>query len=104
MIRVTKAEETSHIIVTIDGQLAGESIAVVEDCCNEARSEGKPVELFLRDVTTMDQGGRMLLSRLADTGVRLAASGVYTSYLVECLNANGPAPGKVPVATLGRRC
>lgn len=74
-------------MVTIDGQLSGDSIAVVETCCNQAKSNGKPVQLFLRDVTTVDQAGQMLLSRLVAKGVRLIARGVYTSYLVQSLTS-----------------
>ena len=85
MIRVTKTEERSRTVVTIDGQLAGDSVGVVETCCNQAESNGKPVQLFLRDITTVDQAGRTLLSRLAARGVRMNAVGVYTSYLVEAL-------------------
>lgn len=85
MIRVTKSEKRSRTIVTIDGQLSGDSISVVEICCDQANSSGKPVELFLRDVTTVDEDGRVLLSRLAGRGVRLVATGVYTSYLVQAL-------------------
>jgi hypothetical protein len=85
MIRVTKTEEQSHTIVTVDGQLAADSIALVETCCNQAKSNGKPVQLFLRDVSTVDQAGQMLLSRLAAKGVVLAAKGVYTSYLVQSM-------------------
>jgi len=87
MIRVTKTEEQSGTMVTIDGQLSGDSIAVVETCCNQAKSNGKPVQLFLRDVTTVDQAGQMLLSRLVAKGVRLIARGVYTSYLVQSLTS-----------------
>jgi len=85
MIRVTKAEELSRTVVTIDGQLSGDTIAIVETCCNQAKSNGRPVELFLRDVTIVDPAGRTLLSRLASQGVRLSGSGVYTSYLVQSL-------------------
>lgn len=92
MIRVTKTEEQSHTIVTIDGELSGDSIAVVEACCNQAKSNGKPIELFLRDITTVDQGGQMLLSRLAAKGVRLVARGVYTSYLVQSLTSDKAVP------------
>ena len=88
MIRITKTEEQSHTIVTIDGELSGDSIAVVEACCNQAKSNGKPIELFLRDITTVDQAGQMLLSRLAAKGVRLVARGVYTSYLVQSLTSD----------------
>ena len=49
--------------------------------------EGRPVQLYLRDVTSVDQAGQKLLSRLAAKGVHLAASGVYTSYLVQALTS-----------------
>lgn len=85
MIWVTKTEEQSRTIITIEGQLSGDSVAVVEACCKPAKPSGKPVELFLRDVTTVDQTGQILLIRLEAIGVRLAARGVYTSYLVQSL-------------------
>jgi hypothetical protein len=99
MIRVWRTEEPLRTTVTIDGQLSAESVAVVEACCNQAESGGKPVRLFLHDVTSVDEAGRMLLSRLSGKGVRLAASGVYTSYLVKTLTvppgAHSAKPGNV---------
>ena len=83
MIRVTKTEEPSRTVVTIDGQLSGESVGLVERCCIEAGSDGKPVHLFLRDVTAIDDGGRLLLRHLAGNGVRVAGRGVYTAYVVD---------------------
>src|SRR5579883_1259326 len=85
MIRVTRADESSGTVVTIDGQLSSDTIAIVETCCNQAKSNGKPVQLFLRHVTIVDHAGRTLLSRLAAEGVRLIGTGVYTSYLVQSL-------------------
>jgi hypothetical protein len=87
MFLVSKSEEPSLTIITVDGQLAGDSIAVVETCCDLAISAGKAVQLFLRDVPMVDQAGRALLCRLAARGVQMLASGVYTSYLVEALNS-----------------
>jgi ABC-type transporter Mla MlaB component len=92
MFRVSKAEEPSRMIVTIDGQLSGDSVAVVETCCDQAISTGKAVHLFLRDVSTVDQAGRVLLCRVAARGVRLLGSGVYTSYLVKALNPGDMGP------------
>jgi hypothetical protein len=92
MFRVSRTEEGSRTVVTIDGQLSGDSIALLETCCNQAILTGKRVQLFLRDVSTVDQGGRALLHRLAAKGVRLLASGVYTSYLVRTLNPAGTGP------------
>jgi len=91
MIRVTKTEERSRTVVTIDGQLSGECITVVETCCRQAASSRKPVYLLLRDVTTVDQAGIMLLRRLAARGIRLLAHGIYTSYLVKTLASRGAA-------------
>ena len=102
MIRVTKTDEKSQTIVTIDGQLSGDSIAVVETFCNQAKSNGKPVQLFLRDVSTVDQAGQMLLSRLAANGVVLAARGVYTSYLVQSMTSAGVVPDPPPAEKRGR--
>ena len=87
MIRVTKTEEQSRTLVTIDGELSGDSLTVVETCCSQAVAKRKPVYLFLRDVTTVDQAGTVLLRRLAATGIRMLASGLYTSYLVQTLDA-----------------
>ena len=86
MFRVSKTEEPSGTIVTIDGQLSGDTIAVVETCCDQTLSAGKAVHLFLRDVSMVDHAGRALLSRLAARSVQMHASGVYTSYLVRGLN------------------
>jgi hypothetical protein len=83
-----KTEEQSLTTVTIDGQLSGDSIPIVEACCNDANRNGDQVELFLRDITTVDQAGECLLSRLAAKGVRLVATGVYTSYLIESLTSD----------------
>jgi len=89
MLRVTKAEERSHTLITIDGQLSGDSIEVVETCCSQAVSGGKPVQLFLHDVSTVDEAGIILLRRLAAKGVRLLGRGVYTSYIVRELSLPG---------------
>ncbi len=85
MFRVSRAEEQSRTLVTIDGQLSGDCIEAVQTCCDQAISTGKPVDLFLRDVSTIDRAGRALLRRLAASGVRLLARGVYTSYIVQAL-------------------
>jgi ABC-type transporter Mla MlaB component len=104
MIRVTKIEQRSSTTLTVDGQLSSDAIGIVENCCSQAESGGKPVKLYLRDVTYVDQAGRSLLTRLAAKGVRLAANGVYTSYLVNALArfAGSPA-GSHNGGAFGRR-
>jgi hypothetical protein len=89
MIRVTKSEERERTIITIDGQLSGDYVEVVEIFCNQAVSEEKPIDVFLHDVLTIDESGRALLTRLAAKGIRLLATGMYTSYVVRDLVAAG---------------
>jgi ABC-type transporter Mla MlaB component len=83
MIRVFTANEPNAITLTIDGQLVGEYVDSVETSTNEAVEEKKPVHLFLRNVSHIDERGRTLLAHLAAKGVQLSASGVYSSYVVE---------------------
>ncbi|MGJ5818629.1 hypothetical protein [Paludibaculum fermentans] len=93
MFRISTVKEPSHTTIMVDGQLMSDSVETVENCCDEEISAGKPVELLLRDLTTIDQAGRALLRRLSRKGVHLLANGVYTSYLVEALNPAKRSPG-----------
>src|SRR6478672_8640328 len=83
MIRVMMADEPASTTITVDGKLSGESVEPVETCCIEAISKGKPVRLYLRDVSTIDEGGRALLRKLFEKGVGLKASALYSSYIVD---------------------
>ncbi|MEN6605112.1 MAG: hypothetical protein ABFD86_22110 [Bryobacteraceae bacterium] len=58
---------------------------LVEECCLKALLSGRPLRVFLRDVSVIDAAGRDLLRRLVGQGVRLLGSGVYTSHLVKSL-------------------
>jgi hypothetical protein len=91
MIRIMTADEPTLTMITVEGQLAGDSIQVVETSCDQARSNGKPIWLFLRDVSIIGEDGQALLRRLAAKGVRLKASGIYTSYIVQSIQ-----PERVP--------
>ena len=110
MIHVTRTEERSATMITVDGELSGDSIDVLEMFCKQAGSAGKAVQVFLRNVSVVDQNGRMFLARLATKGVRLSASGVYVAHLVQELNSTA-APwkgriqneGGVSCAPVGRR-
>ena len=85
MIRISKEEEDTRTVVTVDGRISADCIELLETCCNQAMAAAKPVCLFLRDVPTVDRSGYALLKRLAEMGVAVAANGVYTAYLVQVL-------------------
>lgn len=83
MIRIFTAEEPEAITLTVDGQLVDECVDAVEMNTRQAIQQGRPVHLFLRDVSHIGERGRAMLSRLASTGVRLTAAGIYSSFIVE---------------------
>ncbi len=82
MIRIQTVDNPGGITIAIDGQLAGEFVGEVEASIGKAIEQDKPVHLFLRDVSYIDETGHALLSRSAAQGVELSASGVYSSYVV----------------------
>ena len=84
-----RTTDGARINVTIDGRLSVECVELIERCCDEAIAERKTIDLLLRDVPSVDEAGRALLSRLAAKGVHLLGNGVYTSYLVNSLKSIG---------------
>jgi hypothetical protein len=92
MIWILTADEPNAITITVDGQLVDDCVDAVETCSYQAMGQGKPVHLFLRDVSHIDEHGRSLLSRLAGKGVRLSACGVYSSYIVAEIGKGQPQP------------
>ncbi len=82
MIRIMTDTHPKFITIIVDGDLSSEYISAVQTCVNQAIAQQKPVRLFLRDVSSIDESGRALLGALAAKGVRLRASGVYSSYIV----------------------
>lgn len=89
MIRIMTAEEPAGTTITVDGRLSGEGVVPIEACCIQALSKGKPVRLYLRDVSAIDERGRTMLRQLASEGVALTANGVYSSYIVDGIQSAG---------------
>jgi len=82
MIRIFTTNQPGGVTITIDGQLVGHNVDAVETCIQQASGQQRPIHLFLRDVSDIDEHGRTLLARLTKSGVRLSALGVYNSYVV----------------------
>jgi hypothetical protein len=82
--------------VVVEGELTQEYLATAQACCERALEGGKPVQVFLRDVSIVDDEGRAFLVSLVKRGVSLGGSGVYTKQLVRmsrqaahCLHHSG---------------
>jgi hypothetical protein len=67
MIRIMTADEPTHREIIVDGKLSGECVELVETLCNEEIGNGKPVQLYLRDVVwpqpRVDRAGASPLGR-----------------------------------------
>ena len=82
MIRIQAAISPGGITLAIDGQLIGEYVAEVEASIRKSMEQYETVDLYLRNVSHIDEAGQALLSRLAAQGVELSAAGLYSSHLV----------------------
>jgi len=82
MIRILTENGPAAITITVDGRMVGDNADAVEACTDHAISQDRPVRLYLRDVSNIDERGRSLLCKLAAKGVQLSASGVYSSFVV----------------------
>jgi hypothetical protein len=87
MFRIMTADEPTHREIIVDGKLSGECVELVETFCDEAIGNGKPVQLYLRDVSIIDESGRALLGCLTTKGISLKAAGLYSSYVVDLVMA-----------------
>jgi hypothetical protein len=96
MIRIWTATKPKTVTITVDGQLTREFVGTLDVSVKQANGHGRPIHLFLRDVTSIDEGGHGLLSRLAAKGVRLSASGIYSSYIVSRINRCAAQAGTHP--------
>ncbi len=85
MFRVDEESDKQRTQLSIAGCVSAECAALLESSCDQALREGRAVDLFLKDVTTIDEDGYALLHRLSRKGVRLSANGLYHSYLVESI-------------------
>ena len=71
MVRIMTATEPKLITITVDGEFSDECVDAVETCATQAIAQRRPTQLFLRDVSTIDESERALLARL-----------VYCSYIL----------------------
>ena len=85
MFRITRADHPSQILITIEGQLAGDDVGVAESACGDARSTAIPVTVILKDVREIDAIGRAFLKQLVLKRARLRASGIYLRHIVKSL-------------------
>jgi len=91
LFRLEKGQDQGKTVITLEGELAGEYVAVVEGYMKNLLSGPAPLVVRLLDVNFIDPAGIHLLKGFVDHGVALQGSGVYTSFILSRLKKLSPA-------------
>ena len=84
MLRVTTDKKKSKTVLSVEGRLAGQNVATLEQCWRELRS-ASPQEKFhvnLCGVSFIDGAGKMLLKTMHHEGGQLIADGCLNQAIV----------------------
>jgi hypothetical protein len=92
MFRIIRVDHPRHILITMEGRLAGDYVGTAESACGEALSANIPVKILLNNVMEIDARGRDFLRRLLMKRVRLHALGIYSRYIVRTLRKSSDLP------------
>lgn len=95
MFRISRDDQPSQTVITIDGDLTGECVGVADSYCSQILEHGRCVLVVLREVSAVDNKGRELLLRLVKAGAGLRGIGMYTSYVVAQVNRAVAQPSQV---------
>jgi len=85
MLRVTTDKKKSKTVLSVEGRLAGQNVATLEQCWRELRS-ASPQEKFyvnLCGVSFIDGAGKMLLKTMYREGGQLIADGCLNQAIVQ---------------------
>jgi outer membrane protein TolC/ABC-type transporter Mla MlaB component len=85
MLRVTTDKKKSKTVLSVEGRLAGQNVATLEQCWRELRS-ASPQEKFyvnLCGVSFIDGAGKMLLKTMHHEGGQLIADGCLNQAIVK---------------------
>jgi outer membrane protein len=107
MLRVTTDKKKTKTILSVEGRLAGQNVATLEQCWRELRS-ASPQEKFhvnLCGVSFIDGAGRMLLKTMHHEGGQLIADGCLNQAIVREIvgqeklgaRADGGSDKKTPI-------
>lgn len=85
MLKITIHEAADELTINLEGRVAGPWVAELQQVWMKtaATLNSRPVSLDLREVTYMDEGGKLLLRQIEnETGAALIATTPWTRQLV----------------------
>lgn len=85
MLRITNKSDGINVILNLEGSLAGPWVKELEREWHQAAAgaEGRPIRLFLIEVTFIDAAGKRLLEEMCRQGVEFVGAGCMNRAIVE---------------------
>src|SRR5713101_7778197 len=84
MLRITTERKRGKVLLKIEGRLAGQAVAALQECWRELKT-ASPAQKFYLDlcaVSFIDQAGKVLLNDIHQQGGRLMADGCLNQAIV----------------------
>jgi hypothetical protein len=88
MLRITVDQDDTSCRLKLAGRLCGLWVAETRRAWRSSPCSGKQIEVDMRELTSIDDCGRELLSAMYQAGARLVVEGVWMKGLVEEITAN----------------
>jgi hypothetical protein len=84
LLKLTFGEDEHQSVLRLEGRLIGPWISLVERCWRETTERtAKGVTIDLTAVTFVDDGGKMLLAEMHESGAVLRTRGPLMNYIVD---------------------
>jgi len=83
MLRITIRKNAGDTTLEMEGKLAGNWVNEALDTWTKLACSGCPINVDLSGLTSVDAGGRRLLSEMHARGVRLKGSTLMTRGLID---------------------
>ena len=90
MLRITVDHDDTSCRLKLAGRLCGYWVAETKRAWRSSPCLGKTIEVDMRELTSIDNEGRELLSAMYQAGARLVVEGVWMTALVEEITGNQP--------------
>jgi len=89
MLRITTEKKRGKTILNVEGRLAGQWVAALDQCWRE-RTAGEKFSVNLCGVSFIDSAGKILLKEIHQQGGRLIAEGCLNQAIVDEIAGRGP--------------
>ncbi len=83
MFRLRHSDNPNSILITIEGELKGESVRIADSACQAALSRNVRVIILIKNVTEIDADGHAFLRHMAATKAQMRAIGIYSRYVIK---------------------